>query len=100
MSATYSATSPYYGTPRWGQFLDLWKSKTIPADPSDALYEIDTLYNFRPDLLAFDIYQDASLWWVFAIRNPDVLLDPIYSFVSPNVIYVPTGPVIRAALGI
>lgn len=100
MPAVYSPMSPYYGTMQIGPFLDLWKSKTIPIDPSDALYKIDPLYNYRPDLLAYDLYQDAKLWWVFAIRNPDVLVDPLYSFKAPNIIYVPTITTIRTALGI
>ena len=102
MSAKYATTSPYYGTPTFGsgQFLDLWSGKTIPTDTSDALYQIDPPYNLRPDLLAYDIYQDANLWWVFAVRNPDVLLDPVFSFVAPNVIYVPTKAVVQKALGL
>jgi hypothetical protein len=100
MSATYSTTSPYYGTPTWGPFLDIWKSKTIPSDVSDALYQIDPPYNLRPDLLAYDLYSDSNLWWVFAIRNPDVLVDPVFSFVAPVTIYVPTKAVVYTALGL
>jgi len=100
MSATYSTTSPYYGTPNWGQFLDVWIGKTIPADVTDALYQIDPPYNLRPDLLAYDMYKDSNLWWVFAVRNPDVLLDPVYNFVAPTIIYVPTLQVVSTALGL
>jgi Base plate wedge protein 53 len=98
--AIYSTTSPYYGTPTWGPFLDLWKSVSIPEDVTDALYQIDPPYNLRPDLLAYDIYQDSNLWWVFAVRNPDVLVDPLFSFVAPNIIYVPSKTVISKALGL
>ena len=100
MSATYSTTSPYYNTPTWGPFLDIWKSVSIPANVSDARYQIDPPYNHRPDLLAYDLYQDANLWWVFAVRNPDVLTDPLFSFVAPTVIYVPTLAVVKTALGL
>jgi hypothetical protein len=98
--AKYSTASPYYGTPQWGQFLDIWKSKSIPADVTDALYQIDPPYNLRPDLLAYDLYQDANLWWVFAVRNPDILVNPIFNFVAPVIIYVPTKDVVQKALGI
>jgi hypothetical protein len=98
--ATYSSTSPYYTTPAWGQFLDIWNSITIPANINDALYQIDPPYNLRPDLLAYDIYKDANLWWVFAVRNPDVLTDPVFSFVAPTVIYVPPKSIVTAALGL
>ena len=100
MASMYSSTSPYHGTPNWGQFLDVWQTKTIPADVTDARYQIDPPYNLRPDLLAYDMYQDANLWWVFAVRNPDILLDPIFNFVAPTIIYVPTKAVVQQALGL
>ena len=101
MTAVYSTTSPYYGTPVWGsQFLDLWNGVTIPADVSDALYQIDPPYNNRPDLLAYDLYQDTNLWWVFAVRNPDVIKDPLFDFVAPTVIYIPTYSTVKTALGL
>jgi len=28
--------------------------------------------------LAFDLYGDPSLWWVFAVRNPNVISDPVF----------------------
>jgi hypothetical protein len=99
MSA-YKSTSPYAKTPKWGQFLDVWQGVTIPADVSDARYQIDPPYDYRPDLLAHDMYQDSNLWWVFAIRNPDALHDPIFSFVAPNIIYVPSKAVVFKALGL
>jgi hypothetical protein len=100
--ATYASTSPYYNTGTWGQFLDVWgyNTLTIPADVTDALYQIDPPYNLRPDLLAYDMYQDSNLWWVFAIRNPDTLIDPVFSFVAPAAIYVPSKTVVFKALGI
>jgi len=98
--ATYSRTSPYFGTQMWGKFLDIWSSKTIRSDVTDVVYQIDVIYNNRPDLLANDLYQDSSLWWVFAIRNPDVIKDPIFDFKTGNIIYVPTKAVIQKSLGI
>jgi hypothetical protein len=100
MSAIYSTTSPYFGTSNWGPFLDVWAGKTIPADVTDVVYQIDPPYNNRPDLLAQDIYQDVNLWWVFAIRNPDIIKDPIFDFVAPTIIYVPSRSVVIKALGL
>lgn len=99
MISRYASTSPYYNNATWGQFLDVWKGITIASDVTDALYQIDPPYNLRPDLLAYDLYQDSNLWWVFAVRNPDVLQDPVFSFVAPTVIYVPTRTVVLAAIG-
>lgn len=98
--ATYSRTSPYYGTPVWGKFLDTWSGKTIVADSTDALYQIDNIYTLRPDLLANDLYQDSSLWWVFCVRNPDVLKDPLFDFTVGKIIYVPTKATLQKNLGI
>jgi hypothetical protein len=53
----------------------------------------------RPDLLAYDIYGDSQLWWVFAVRNKDVLKDPIYDFVPGQTIYLPQLADIKTALG-
>lgn len=98
---TYAPTSPYYGTPTWGPFLDIWKynNLTIPSDVTDAVYQIDPPYNYRPDLLAYDLYHDTNLWWVFAVRNPDVLVDPVFNFHAPVIISVPTLAVVQRALG-
>lgn len=100
MATVYSRTSPYFGTQTWGKFLDVWPGKTIRSDVTDVVYQIDNIYNYRPDLLANDLYQDSSLWWVFAVRNPDVIKDPIFDFVSGNIIYVPTKAVLQKSLGI
>jgi hypothetical protein len=98
MSATYSKTSPYYGTGTWGPFLDVWAGKTIPAAVDDAVYQIDSPYHHRPDLLAHDLYKDANLWWVFTVRNPDKLADPLMNFSTGVIIYVPTLATIKRAL--
>jgi hypothetical protein len=100
MAAVYRTNSPYSGTPLWGQFLDVWPGKTINADVSDALYQIDSPYNLRPDLLAYDMYKDSSYWWVFAVRNPDVLIDPLMNFTTGTIIYVPTLLTVKSSLGI
>ena len=100
MATVYSRTSPYYSTQTWGKFLDVWTSKTIKSDVTDVVYQIDGIYNNRPDLLANDLYQDSGLWWVFAVRNPDVIKDPIFDFKTGNIIYVPTKAVIQKSLGV
>lgn len=100
MATNYARTSPYYGVQTWGKFLDTWPGKTISADVSDAIYQVDNIYNLRPDLLAHDLYQDSSLWWVFAVRNPDVLKDPLFNFVTGTIIYIPTKTVVQQALGV
>ena len=98
MAATYSKTSPYYGTNTWGPFLDVWPGKTIMAATDDAVYQIDSPYNLRPDLLAHDLYKDSGLWWVFAVRNPDTLPDPLMNFRTGVIIYIPSVSTVKKAL--
>lgn len=98
MSAAYSKSSPYYGTPKWGNFLDVWKGRTFEMSSSDVIYKIDNFYNLRPDLLAYDLYKDSSLWWVFAVRNPNKLKDPIFDFTTGRVIYIPPVTAIQASI--
>jgi hypothetical protein len=100
MTATYAKTSPYYNTAHWGKFLDVWTPKRMPADVTDAVYQIDPVYFHRPDLLAHDLYKDSGLWWIFAVRNPDVIKDPVFDFVPGRIIYVPTLATVKTALGI
>lgn len=96
----YSKTSPYATTGTYGFFLDVMNFRDIPKDPSDITYQLDAIYRFRPDLLAFDLYGDASLWWVFAMRNPNVIQDPVFDFIPGVTIFIPKKATITAALGL
>jgi hypothetical protein len=100
-NVSYSASSPYYLTPIYQNlFLDMMVNRDIPKLSNDSYWEITTQYNLRPDLLAFDLYQDGRLWWVFAQRNPNRLKDPIFDFVTGTGIYLPDESTIKQALGI
>lgn len=98
--ATYSKNSPYYGTSQFGPFLDILQYRGIPKNTGDVEYQIDSIYNRRPDLLAYDLYGDAALWWVFASRNPNVLVDPLFDFYTGQVILIPTKETLVSALGL
>jgi hypothetical protein len=100
MAVTYKKTSPYAKTPTHSFFLDVADIPMIPYDPSDVQYQIDNIYENRPDLLAFDLYGDTGLWWVFAARNPNTIQDPIYDFLAGATIFVPKKDTIQAALGL
>jgi len=97
---TYSRTSPYATTESYGFFLDVATMRNIPRNPADVTYELDAVYKHRPDLLAYDLYGDSSLWWVFAMRNPNVIQDPVFDFVPGTVIYIPKKETIISALGL
>lgn len=98
--ANYSKTSPYYNTGTFGNFLDVLNYRSIPALSTDTYYQIDSVYHRRPDLLASDLYGDSNLWWVFIVRNPNVLKDPIFDFKAGKRIYIPQKETITSALGI
>jgi hypothetical protein len=100
MSASYSVASPYYKTTVFGTFLDIMVPRTITKNPDDVVYQIDRVYQFRPDLLAFDLYGDSALWWVFAARNPNVIEDPLLDFLIGTTIYVPKKETLVKDLGI
>jgi len=98
--AAYSATSPWHKTRiKNGQYLDLLKIRPVPADNDDISYTIEPQYTYRPDLLAYDLYNDHKLWWVFAQRNMDTLKDPIYDFQAGTEIFLPKLSRLKQVLG-
>jgi hypothetical protein len=96
----YSSTSPYFKTKAFGNFLDVMINRPITKLDDDVLYEIDKVYEHRPDVLAYDLYGDTSLWWVFSQRNPNVLKDPVFDFRAGTVIYIPKKTTIQQDLGV
>jgi hypothetical protein len=80
--------------------LDLFNKRFIPKEPDDLLYTIKSQYAYRPDLLSFDLYGTAKLWWVFAARNMNVIKDPVFDFLPGTQIFLPKKSTLTAALGI
>ena len=79
--------------------LDLNQLPSVPKSISDDTYTIESKYANRPDLLAYDRYGSSNLWWVFALRNPDLLIDPLEDFTSGKVIRIPTKETIDRIIG-
>ena len=75
-------------------FLDVNPLSSIPVSSSDEMYQIGHGYDERPDLLAHALYKSSRLWWVFAMRNPDILKDPIRDFTAGTVIMLPSAETI------
>jgi hypothetical protein len=99
MSANYGPTSPYYQTGYSQFFLDVMVNRPIPKSTDDLLFTINQTFQYRPDLLAFDLYGDASLWWVFYQRNPNTLQAPPLDFAAGVSIYLPKSDTLKTALG-
>lgn len=100
MRATYENTSPWATTPVTQNYLDLLSIRPVSAEKDDYLYTIEAQYQHRPDLLAYDLYQEPALWWVFTQRNLDVLQDPIFDFVVGTQIYIPKPASLKSILGL
>jgi alpha-L-fucosidase len=101
MIVEYSKSSPYYETGKFGgKFLDLLVYRDIEKQADDVSYTIDKIYEYRPDLLAFDLYGDSALWWVFRSRNPNVLDDPIFDFQAGVTVFIPKKTTLVDNLGI
>jgi hypothetical protein len=96
----FNKSGPYATTPIINGYLDVINFIDIPSQADDIQFTVTSLYMHRPDLLAYDLYQDSQLWWVFAVRNKDIIKDPIYDMVPGQVIFLPKLTTIKSALGI
>lgn len=97
---TYKKNSAYYTTSSFGPFLDILSYRSITTKPDDVVYTINSIYQFRPDMLAFDLYGDSGLWWVFAARNPNTIEDPLLDFRAGTTIYIPNKATLTSDLGL
>jgi hypothetical protein len=79
--------------------MDLMVNRPIPKQSDDTLWIINVTYQYRPDLLAYDLYNDATLWWVFYQRNPNTLTAPPLDFAANTTIYLPKITTLRSTLG-
>jgi hypothetical protein len=97
--AQYDATSPYFETSYSQFFLDSMVNRPIPKEDDDIMFTINLTYQYRPDLLAFDLYGTGALWWVFYQRNPNTLTAPPLDFAQGTSIFLPKVSTLKAALG-
>ena len=87
--AQYTKQSPYYKTRAKGDYLDLMTHRPIVNDQTDESYEIESKYHMRPDLLAYDRFGSSRYWWTFAVRNKEIIADPIQDFTAGTIIRIP-----------
>jgi len=97
--ANYTSTSPYFLSPYTQFYLDSMVNRPIPRENDDVYFKINQTYQHRPDMLAYDLYQQPGLWWVFYQRNPNTLTAPPWDFEAGKNIYLPKITTLRAALG-
>ena len=97
--AAYDSTSAYFSTGYSQFFLDVMTNRPIPKQSDDQLMEITQTYQYRPDMLALDLYNNSTLWWVFYQRNPNTLTAPPLDFKAGVRIYLPKITTLRSVLG-
>ena len=95
----YANTSPWSTTKITKNYLDILQIRPVAAEQDDYLYTIEPQYTYRPDLLAFDLYQDSNLWWVFYQRNPNTLTAPPLDFKPGVKIFLPKLNTLKETLG-
>lgn len=99
--AVYKKNSPWNDTNIINkQYLGILSIRPIPAEDDDKLYTVEEQYTHRPDLMAYDLYDDQNLWWVFAQRNMDIIKDPVYDIEAGLKIYIPKAANLKRFLGI
>lgn len=91
MASNLKDSSQYLITPIKNWYLDLWVPRDIPKSDFDKIIIIPPEFNQRPDLLSQQEYGTPRLWWVFCVRNPDLIIDPINDFIAGIEIYVPSN---------
>jgi hypothetical protein len=96
----YPASSPYFTTPQTSWYIGPIQYRNIPADSTDQfIASLDPRYQYRPDALSYELYQTPAYWWVFMVRNVDLIRDPIWDMTAGMSIYVPTKSRIQSLLG-
>ena len=96
----YNNLSPYYSTNQSSGYLDVIEWRSIPVEDDDILFTLTKSYEHRPDLLAYDLYGDVGLWWVFSVRNSSKIKDPVFDMLAGTAIYIPKLSSIKTSLGI
>lgn len=91
MANTSRTTSPYITTQVKDWYLDLWDYRSVPKSDYDTIKIIPPEYDQRPDLMSHAEYGTSRLWWVFAMRNPDLINDPIADFQAGLEIFIPAN---------
>jgi hypothetical protein len=98
--AQYQKSSPFFDSRQNKNNLEVLEYREIPHEVDDHSYVVGKEFAYRPDLLAFDLYDDQNLWWVFQNRNPDVLKDAIFDFKEGTTIRLPKKSTLASVLGL
>ena len=62
----------------------------LPYHSTDYYIVIPTEYDMKPGMLAYKLFGDAQLMWVFSVFNRETIVDPLFDFRAGKIIRVPT----------
>ena len=99
MAKFHSQNSFLRNAGTFGEFLDINNLPRMPKGIYDEDYKIQSDVEGRPDILAHKVYGSTNLWWVFALRNPDILIDPIRDFKAGTIIKLPSAESVKIVAG-
>ena len=89
MATKYKNNSVYKNTKLRKYYLDIFEPPIITNLENYNTITLESRYNYRPDLLAYDLYGQSELWWIFTFYNRDTIKNPIYDFKSGTQIKIP-----------
>lgn len=95
----YAGNSPYASTPQSSWYIGRYVHRDVPVSANDQSVLITPRYQFRPDLLSNDLYGTPAYWWVFILRNRDLMKDPVWDLKSGMTIKVPSAAALKKAFG-
>jgi|AntAceMinimDraft_6_1070360.scaffolds.fasta_scaffold128789_1 hypothetical protein len=87
----YKKNSSYRNTPQTRKYLDIYQPAMIPDFTDTRIIAVTAKYHNRPDLLAYDLFDDSQLWWVLVLYNQDILLDPIRDLTTSIKLVIPNN---------
>jgi hypothetical protein len=99
LKINFNTNNPYYNTPQTSWFTGPWTNKTILPNVGDRRMIIEPKYNFRPQNMSQDLYNNPAYYWVLWLRNIDIIKSPILDFTTGKTIIVPSPEYVRELFG-
>jgi hypothetical protein len=97
---TYAASSPYATTSQTNWYIGYYAPRAIPPAADDKPFTVLPKHDTKPTVLSNDLYGTPALWWVFAVRNRNLIKDPVWDLKEGLEIIVPSLATLKKALGI
>jgi hypothetical protein len=99
MKIDYARNSPYAVTPQASWYIGRYVHRTIPAHRDDRSFVLEARHQYRPDLLAQELYGSPAYYWIFLVRNTKLIRDPIWDFRTGMTITIPSSEYIKSIIG-